>query len=220
MRFSGTDKVYIGQSLDIENRKIQHNTLFHTSKASKKLQKAYNVYGTPSICTLEECEPAELDSLEYEAILVYDSVNNGFNTKTSPCGGSNLPGDLNGNAKYSNSQICKSVLLLVQVPKLSYPQITNLTGISKSMLVEIATGRSHRWLAKEMPVEYSLLMSFKNCRNTRLYPLIKSPTGEVFKVEHLTKFCNEHGLDNGNMSKVLTGKKKQYLGWVAVPQEK
>jgi hypothetical protein len=220
MRFNGTNKVYIGQSLDIESRKVQHNVLMRTNKASKKVQEAYHRYGAPSIGILDECMPEELDLLEDEYILLYNSVDNGFNTRTNAGGGSSLPGEMNGNAKYSNSQICSSLLLLIRVPKLSYPEISSITGVSRAMLAEIAAGSSHRWLSDVLNEEYSLLMSFRNCRNTRLYPPIKSPTGEIFEVKHLSKFCEEHGLDTGNLSKVLTGKKKQYLGWYAIPQEK
>ena len=220
LNFKGTDKVYIGQSKHIELRMIQHRSLFSTGTASKKLKNAYNIHGMPSISILTECTEDELDDLEYEAILLYDSVNSGFNTRTSPGGGSSLFGDLNGRSKYTNDQIIDALFLLLSPTKLTYREIHSITGVPKATLVDITNGTAHKWLEKVFPEECLLLKCFRHKRNTRFYPSLKSPEGIIYTVEHLTKFCNEHNLDSGNISKVLTGKKKQYLGWVAIPVEK
>lgn len=216
LRFKNTSKVYIGQSTNLELRAAQHKALFRASKASQKMQEAFNTYGLPKMEILTECEAHELDSLEYEAISLYDSVNNGFNTRKSAGGGANLWGDLNGRSKYSNNQIIDAFFLLLQSPKLTYQKIFSRTGVPKTTLVDISNGTGHKWLNSIFPDEYASLLSYRHKRNTRFYYKIISPTGEVHTVEHLSSFCKRYGLDTGNMSRVLTGKKKQYLGWKAI----
>jgi hypothetical protein len=220
LRFKGTDKVYVGQSTNLSLRLTQHKSLFKAGLASKKMQAAYDLYGFPDMEVLVYCEEAELDDLEYEAINLYDSVNNGFNTRSCAGGGSSLWGESNGKAKYSNAKIIDSFFLLLQTPKLTYPKIYSMTGVPRGTLVDISNGTGHKWLQDVFPEDYKILLSYRHKRNTRMYRKLMSPEGNIFVVEHLTKFCNQHNLDTGNMSKVLTGKKKQYLGWTAIAQEK
>ena len=40
-----------------------------------------------------------------------------------------------------------------------------------------------------------------------------SPSNEIFIVKGQTKFCREHGLNQGNMTSVVRGRYKQCLGW-------
>lgn len=216
LRFNGTDKLYIGQTTSFTQRLKQHKALFKSNKSSKKLQQAYNIYGMPDMEILEYCKEDELNSLEEEFIEIYNSISNGYNSRSSATGGNSLFGESNGNSIYSNEQIINSLFLLISIPKLTYPEITKITKVAKGTLVDIANGTGHKWLNKIFPEEYNYLLSFRHKRNTRLYKLIKSPEGKIYKVEHLTKFCNEHNLDNGNISKLLRGLKKQYLGWTAV----
>ena len=216
LRFKDTDKVYIGQSTNLSLRLTQHKSLFKSGQASKKMQEAYSLYGMPTMEILIHCEESDLDDLEYEAINLYDSVNNGFNTRSYAGGGSNLWGESNGRSKYSNAKIIDSFFLLLQTPKVTYPKIYSLTGVPKGTLVDISNGTGHKWLQDIFPEEYKTLISYRHKRNTRTYSKLMSPEGSIFVVEHLTKFCHEHNLDTGNMSKVLTGKKKQYLGWKVV----
>ena len=42
--FKGTDKVYIGQSIDIEHRYKGHISCLQLGKGVSKLQNAYNIY--------------------------------------------------------------------------------------------------------------------------------------------------------------------------------
>ena len=219
LKFKGTDKVYIGQSLNIEYRLMQHKSLFKSAKASAKMMGAFTCYGFPTIEVLEVCSREELDDLEAQYIIQYDSMNNGFNTRSSAAGGSNLWGASNGRAIYSNEQIIDCLFLLIQTPKLTYPQIQDITQVLKATIVDIANGTGHTWLEQKFPSEYAILKSYRKCRNTREYMKAVSPTGEVFTVTHLSNFCSEHKLQTGNMSKLLRGKCKSYGGWTAIPLE-
>jgi hypothetical protein len=216
LNFLGTDKVYIGQSSNIEVREKQHKALFKGNNASKKMQEAYNLHGMPTLSILCLATQPELDDLEYKYIAEFDSVNNGFNTRKSAGGGSNLWGDLNGRAKYSNQQIIDCLYLLISDLRFTYPIITLKTGVPKSTIVDIANCSGHTWLEKIFPEEYLRLRSIKNKRNTSKYLRAVSPLGEISVVEHLSNFCKEHNLPTGNISKLLRGKCKSYGSWTAI----
>lgn len=216
LTFKGTDKVYIGQSKNIEHRLQQHRGMFKYQKASIKLQDAYNTYGMPILTILEETTEELLDKVEEHFILSYNSVEEGFNTRSKTTGGVSQWGASNGRAIYSNEQIIECLFLLIQTPNLTYPIIQKKTEVLRATIVDIANGTGHTWLSRVYPEEYKLLMSFRNKRNTRHYKKAVSPTGQVFEVTHLSKFCIEHNLSNGNMSKLLRGLCNSYNGWTTL----
>lgn len=80
-----TNKRYIGSSINIERRWVQHKSaLRNNSHHSKHLQNAWNKYGEESfefIC-LEHCEPDELLFLEREYIEYYNTTNREFGYNT------------------------------------------------------------------------------------------------------------------------------------------
>lgn len=221
LTFKGTDKVYIGQSKYLTTRYMQHKSLFKANKASNKMQAAYNTYGMPEFFILLECCIDDLDKQEALFIQEFDSVENGFNTRSSPTGGGiSLWGDLNGRSKYSNDQIISSMFLLLKEPKLTYQEISSETKVHKATLCDISNGTGHKWLKDLFPEEYIKLLSYRHKRNTRFYLSVTSPEGIVHNVENLSRFCEKYNLDTGNMSKLLTGKRKSYLGWKPLPVEK
>lgn len=131
LNFEGTDKVYIGQSLCIEERFKGHKSKMRRGLASKKLMEAYTLYGFPSLEILCECDESSLNDEENEAIEIFDSVNNGFN-KYDRAGGRNkvhLYGDLNGMAVFHNEQI-EEVFYLLLENKLTQQEIANKARVS------------------------------------------------------------------------------------------
>lgn len=40
-----------------------------------------------------------------------------------------------------------------------------------------------------------------------------SPSGERFDVIWLRPFCRQHGLDSGNMARVVNGERHHHKGW-------
>lgn len=216
IRFNNTDKVYIGQSKAVEARILQHLSKLRNGKSPAKLQDAYNQYGIKDYETLIECEPPELDSLEKEAIEIFDSFNNGFNSlpDSSP---PILDGELSGNALETN-EVYKDVLrLLVQRnPTLNKRQISEMTGVSIYIVRHIAALESHGWLKEAMPEEYRELerIKFENkyYYGTQ-YPDIKSPDGKIYSVTHVSNFAKEHGLLQPKLTEVLRGTRKVHKGW-------
>jgi group I intron endonuclease len=220
LKFSGTNKVYVGQSLVIKERFTKHKYKLKNNLANYKLQNAFNHYGFPILEILVECdENDDLDLLENEAIEIFDSVNNGFNINTKASGGgTGLQGETHGNSKYT-SIVIKEVFkqLLLDIP---FKDISNTTGVKISTIRDISKGKSHKWLAEIYPEEYQLLKDLKYTRvyNSAehkgiIYPRIKNSEGTIFLVKNITSFAKEHGLNKSHLCGVLNGKRKTHLGW-------
>lgn len=95
-------KAYIGQSLNIEERFVEHR--HHHSENAYNIGKAIYKYGKENFSfeVLEECSPDKLDELEDYYILKYDTINNGYNNIR---GGKNCAGASNANAKLSEQDV-------------------------------------------------------------------------------------------------------------------
>jgi len=95
LNFKGTDKVYIGQSKNIESRFNSHISALRAGYSTKKLLEAYNSFGTPTIEILCECRIEELNDFENETIEIYNAVDNGFNASYTAGNYPPNPGQLN-----------------------------------------------------------------------------------------------------------------------------
>ena len=79
-----TNKPYIGQAEDLENRKQEHfSHLKIGNHPCVDMQKDYNKYGEDSFrfSILEKCEKDKLNHLEDYYILSYNAISNGYNSK-------------------------------------------------------------------------------------------------------------------------------------------
>lgn len=224
LAFNGTTDVYIGQSVNIEKRIIKHKYLLYNSKASKKLQKAFEIYGMFNYEILEICKEEELDFLEKEIIEIYDSYNNGLNSTQEAKCGYGLSGETHPGAKFSNEQIITCFNLLINNPELTYKDIADITETNKSLLTDIVGGKRHTWLKTKFPNEYPKLKlvdrhSGKNSAKNlgKKYPPIMSPDGKVYEVTNASSFSREHNLHNGHLSDVLNRKAHSIKGWKLVP---
>lgn len=165
--FNGTNKVYIGQSENIENRFRRHIRDLLSNNHSIKMNIAYSTFGLPEYTILVECSPIDLNEFENETIEIYNAVDNGFNSCYKA---EELPvgyGELNGNARFSNSQIEESFELLVTNTSLSFEEISRITGVSKGTVSNISKGATHTWLAREYPEKYIILMNLKGNRKPK-----------------------------------------------------
>lgn len=80
-------KKYIGQSINIERRWVQHKSLLNSQKHENEyLQRSWNKYGANffNFYVLHECEESELDDLERYYINFFNSTddNNGYNLES------------------------------------------------------------------------------------------------------------------------------------------
>lgn len=226
LHFTGTDKVYIGQSINIEKRYVTHLNELKNNRHSYKLQKAYAEYGIPSIDILEIVLIDNLDAIEEKYINKYDSCTNGYNTTTKAAGGTSI-GEDNGLSKYSNKQIIEAVELMVEFPEISLKVISETLDISWDTVKQIARGAQYKWLSNIIPETYTKLMSLKGTRastsnsakgKSKAYPLILSPTGEVFNVENCKVFAEQHGLQQSNLVQVLNSNRATHKGWKLAPK--
>lgn len=224
--FSGTDKIYIGQSQNIPKRYLEHIRSLKSGKASKKLQEAYDTYGMPEIGCILNCSAEELDYLEDTAINTYDSCTNGFNSLESSL---DMPkadnaGDKHGLSKYSNDKIIEVFNLLIDRPELTYLMVSKATGVSTNTISHISQGSRHTWLKNTYPDRYRILMNLKYTRNSAkhlgtVYPPITSPTGVTYTVESPTVFAKQHKLNTSALIQVLKGRSKHTFGWKILCQD-
>ena len=217
LTFEGTDRVYIGQSQSIEYRYTQHLNYLKRDVSSKKLQEAYTKYGKPLLVILAECEKEELDSLEDEAIAVYNSFNDGFNSLENARDVPILVGEVHPGSKYSNAQITEAFLLLIE-STYTHQQIAEKTGVSKNMVNHIAAGTCHTWLKTTFPEEYSKLIENKPMAGTskercKVYPLVKGPEGIIYLIDNLRKFSREHGIPYSSLNSLVNFRTKSTKGW-------
>lgn len=237
LRFKNTDKVYVGQSLDIKRRFAEHLNTLKQNLGAAKLQEAYNTYGMPTYEILVECEAQELNQNENLAIEIFNSVKNGFNTvceinqmhRGNLSTGENAP-----NAKYTNQQILEIAKLLCD-PNLTFVQISKLTNIPYSSIKKIYEGKNHTWIQKDYPNLWNSIQQVKDKRleniyklraenNKKLfsanaqginYPKVTDSSGNLYEITNLSEFCRIHNLENDrtNFRNMLKGRRKSCKGW-------
>lgn len=222
LKFQGTNKVYVGQSVNIEYRYKKHIQALKRGTANYKLQEAYKIYGIPELITLcDNLNIDELNSNEELAFNIFDSINNGFNI----CNKANIHeiGENNPTAKYSNNQIEEAFHLLFDLSK-RYKDIADITKISISTVRHIANKEAHVWLSTKYPDKYAELSNLKILRKKEVAklnsknierPLIVSPDGIVYKIDNVAQFAKQHNLDSSCLTKVLNKKPKykSHKGW-------
>lgn len=225
--FEGTDKVYIGQSTNIQHRWNEHYRNYAQGTGKYKLQEAYNIYGEPHFHIIEECLPSELNELEGSWINEFNSIRNGFNI----CGGGKAGyGPFNSSSKYTEEEVLEVWNLLQVEPPLTYYEIVDIIpNITYWLVAGIAIGGSHAYLQNEYPLEHEKVLQLNKIRTKKahrtigdkasaaglgiVYPKIISPTGEKFEVVNATQFAESRGLDPSCLVKVLKGKRLTHKGW-------
>lgn len=214
LNFTGTDKTYVGQSINIERRFKEHIVSLKKGFANCKLLNAFIHYGTPTIEILCECSALELNKLEDEAIEIFNSVDNGFNLLFNAT--TAVHGEKNPNSKYSNEEIICVFNLLLD-PKIPFKEISKITGVHYNTIAQIAALNTHNWLQEKFPQKYIALIKAKNMRQKGmhvLYPLIKDPSKVVYSItSSITTFAKEHNLGISGLSKLLKGKGITHRGW-------
>lgn len=235
LNFTGTHKVYVGQSKNVEMRYLQHVNNLKNNNANKKLQEAFNTYGCPQYTVIAECTSTELDDLEDAAINVWDSVNNGYNIYTTSNEAPTNTGFGSGNTKYSKQQIIEVFNLLVTTD-LAFENLQHLTQVAKATISTIATLRSHVWLQEEFPEAYAVLVAKTKTRRTTIsasivsdklsaksrgiiYPKIQDPQGNVYVIDNAYKFAKQNNLAPNHFQEVLNGHRKSHKGWKVCPKE-
>lgn len=218
---------YIGRSINISSRFKDH---LATLKAGKhrnyKVQEAFNSFGAPELLILEYCDSDFHVDKEVYWINLLNATTAGLNI--SKGGDDIFQGQDHPCAKYSNLQILAVVKLLGSTtPLMSHKEVSSVTGVAETTIKDVICERAHLWVKEQYPIEFKQMLDTKVLRKanslnnldpfankkTKIYPAIKSPTGEVFIVERLTNFAKEHGLQASNLSKVFSGERLHHKGW-------
>lgn len=224
--FTGTDKVYIGQSINIGKRYKQHLSLLRANSASNKLQYAYDTFGVPHLEVLLECSALELDCEETEAINIFNSVDCGFNTLYSAVDmpKANNSGTNHGLSKYTKDQLIQ-VLHNIASTDLDYSAISKLTGVNYNTIASISAGNTHVWLKEYDLAAYSNMSDKKFTRNFgkdsnclfkqgKPLPVVLSPEGVEFVVQNATKFARDNNIPKSTFRNILIGRAvNSKCGW-------
>jgi len=197
LTFKGTDKVYIGKSINIEKRHGEHLSSFKYLSTSKKLQGAYNEFGQPSFEILYIGGVETLDKIEEDLIREFDSINNGFNTLPSSNGSTGIYGEDVYSSTHTNKEFIEVFLELLKRPYKTHKEISQIFNVNISFVSAIATGqRGVQLLTKLFPKEYKELELLNGCRK------------EVcIKPSTTSKYLNEQYIE---VIKLLTSSIKKY----------
>ena len=209
-------KVYIGQSLNIEKRWAFHLwELKNGRHTNKNLQEAYNKLGKPNFYILEKCPIAELLSKEIDWVNEFDAINSGYNIMYPD---SSKIGYLAPNSKYSKLTLLM-LFRLLRNKNISYQDISELTGVNKSTVLQISRNEKHTWLHEKYPniskqVELARLYRLSNRRTdiSKVF-IVKDKSGTIYKFSNIYRFCKEHNLNVGNFYNMLHGKGDQCKGF-------
>lgn len=158
------DKVYIGQSLNIEDRWDRHaRDLKKNKHHSYKLQLAYNKGVVFNYSILEKTDSG-LDTKEIEYIREFDSYYNGYNCTNAI--GATGSGYGSCSASYSKEKYVQIVSYLAYT-SLDRASISKELEVSENTISNISTLRRHGWIELEMPLEYEILKAKYEVKNTR-----------------------------------------------------
>jgi len=212
--FPNTSKLYIGQSIDIERRYLQHIYCMSKGSSSKELNKAYSVFGKPSLEIVEVTSSEELDQKELHYILKYNAYISGFNSLSGDT--DQLFGVNNPNCKYSEED-CFCVLYYLTDPSYTHNDISLILDVSKNVISDISSLKSHVWLKEKYPELYSKVEELAGTRSSingkHRYPRIVSPEGVVHEVTNITAFAKSNNLLVSGLHKLLNNYRKSYKGW-------
>ncbi len=214
------NKVYIGQSCNVEKRWSDHLSKMKKGKhENTKIQACYDNFGEPEHCLIEICKIDELDNLEIIWCDEFNSLHNGLNI--------NEPGTVGGRgvdspaSKYSKRKILRVFSRLYRTD-LSYSEIAKLENVHKSLPSTIIGGIHHIWIQEEYWDKF-VIAKYKALQRTGgrgdilsrtgSTKKIVSPDGTEFEISNMTVFCKEHRLNLPSLSELLSGKRKQYKGW-------
>lgn len=163
LNFTGTHKVYVGQSLYIESRYKEHITAMQTQTHSKKMNKAYLDYGLPTL-EIECICTGDMDDTENYYIKFWDAVQDGFNTLKTASGGTSR-GEDNGMSIYSDKEYISILNYIVDNPKTNLAEISRVLCVSYNVVKSLALGKTQKWLEFIYPDKYAKLISMIGTRN-------------------------------------------------------
>lgn len=219
-----TDKVYIGQSIDVHSRTRRHDSDMLSGVHSSKMQKAFYEYGPFEWEIIEECLPSDLYTLEKYYIKLFNADTYGFNTYEDSSSAPILCGLYNGNVNKDNIPLYKEILdLTIENPTYSRYKIAELAKTKEHVVAHIWYGVSCKWLAEIFPTEYATVLELTGNRRVGgrsakdqgiEYPVLLSPQLISYEVGNVRQFALSNSLDKGDLSKLVNRKVPTVKGWI------
>lgn len=220
LQFIGTDKIYVGQSINIERRFTTHMREMNKNvHINCKVQETYNLYKQVSLQILEITNIEKLTEREIYWIKILNTIEDGLNITYPSIGASHGP--YFSNSKFSKLEIIKVFRhsYLQTYSGLSYKDIADKLNVPTSLINNIRSGKNHLWLASLYPYQYTKMRNLVGTRNNMItgktYSL-RSPTMEIHEFTSITSFSNLHKLDRGNLNRIINGKGKSCKGWTKI----
>ena len=228
LTFEHTDYVYIGQSINIEERFQEHLTELRTGTANYKMLAAYVLFNKPNLTILEECAENELNNKELQYISEFNCLEKGLNCFNGTTPRTNIrKGYLPVKSKYSEEVYYNILKACLEYPNCQPKYIADITQTDSITVSGIRNLRSHKWMEYKYPEEYAKLIELYNLprkevipiqkpeKETVYYPEIVSPDGRLFKLAKGTakSFAKEHSIPYTGLNKLLNGKVEHCAEW-------
>lgn len=223
LKFKGTDYVYIGQSVDVEDRYKAHLSSMTCGTCTYKLHAAYILFNKPELVLLEECGFEELDSKEKYYIEKYNSTVTGLNILTETICKKSIKGYIPSTSKYSEEVYFNILICLINNYTLSNRDIASRTNTDITTVNNMRKLGYYKWLKTRYPEEYKILEDlYENPpikplqpKPTEYYPSIVSPTGEVFTIPYgkASEFAKTNKIIRSQLRGLFSGHIPQVLGW-------
>lgn len=219
-----TDKVYIGQSIDIEGRVKRHLSSLQRDCHIKKIQDGYNAYGEFSWEILKICSEEELDYYEEYYIKLFNAFTNGFNTYENSNSAPILYGIDNGKVTEELVQLYQDILnTTILYPTYSRYKIAEMLGVPEYSISHIWYPIKNSWIVKYFSKEYDILDALRNNRRIGgatakeqgiIYPILLNIRLEEHIVDNARSFANTYKLDTGDVNRLLNKKIPCVKGWI------
>lgn len=215
------DLIYIGQSQDIDRRYKEHlSTLKSKKHTNYKVQDAYNKYGIPKLEIVEYCSLQQLNELEIQWTLEFNSLNTiqGLNIIEAGTVGY---GTASNGSKYTKLQILMVFRAISTYNHPLYKDIAKNIGVNASLLKDIKCGKSHLWLKEAYPFRYSRMLNVNaNSNSKSLYnslgkvvKVLNTNNNTVYTIHNIREFAKQHNLANTHLGEVIRGNRKSHKGW-------
>lgn len=197
------NSVYVGQTTDFNKRKKSH--LARKGEGSPLLEKAFLTNPEPSFLVLEEVEnDQDLDSKE---IYWIKKLNPNLNVLP---GGKSNSGLNSPRLKYTKKQI-EEVVNLWRTTGMSATEISHVTGVGYSTVMDVVKKRSHHWATEGInTMEHERTLYWK----------IWDPEGRCYESNTLEDLSNQTGIAQSTLYSILRSKSGQGKnGWTSHPPQ-
>lgn len=210
-------KVYVGQSGNLIRRKQGHfNTLKKGNNKNSYLQHSFNKYGHDNFIfeVVEYCPIEQPDNQEQLWIQYYDSLNpkKGFNIAKDVIYALRGQDRSKFRKKFKfidpNGKIIETSNLaeFCRINNISFSTVVSF--FSKNNTNKSFCGGYREYKESLIGVVYDP----KDSTNRLEYSL-QSPNGEIFRGKNITEFCKNNNLSVGEISAVISKKRKHSKGW-------